>query len=101
MTDVRESTQRRTLTTLSVSQVVAGVGVAGAVPAGALLMFDVSGSEALSGLAQTFAVTGAALMALPLSRLTSRGGRRRTVLTGYSIGAMGAVLAVQIGRAHV
>jgi len=101
MTDVRESTQRRTLTTLSVSQVVAGVGVAGAVPAGALLMFDVSGSEALSGLAQTFAVTGAALMALPLSRLTSRGGRRRTVLTGYSIGAMGAFLAVLGGTVRV
>lgn len=94
MTDTRAIAQRRTLQTLSVTQIIAGVGVAGAVPAGALLMYDVSGSDALSGLAQTFAVTGAALMALPLARLTSRGGRRRTILTGYGIGAFGAFLAV-------
>lgn len=93
MSDLRATAQRRTLRTLSASQVVAGVGVAGAVPAGALLMYDVSGSEGLSGLAQTFTVTGAALMALPLARLTSRGGRRRTVLTGYCMGALGAFVA--------
>lgn len=101
MTDTRADAQRRTLQTLSVSQIIAGVGVAGAVPAGALLMFDVSGSEALSGLAQTFAVTGAALMALPLARLTSHGGRRRTILTGYGIGAFGAFLAVLGGSLRI
>lgn len=90
----RERAQTRTLRTLSVSQVIAGIGVAGAVPAGSLLMYDVSGSEALSGLAQTFTVTGAALMAIPLARLTSRGGRRATVVTGYGVGALGALLAV-------
>lgn len=94
MTDLQVSTQRRTLRTLSASQIIAGIGIAGAVPAGALLMYDVSGSEALSGLAQTFTVTGAAIMAIPLARLTSRGGRRLTVLTGYGIGAAGAFLAV-------
>lgn len=57
-------------------------------------MYEVSGSEALSGLAQTFTVTGAALMAIPLARLTSRGGRRLTVISGYGIGAIGALLAV-------
>ena len=97
MTDLQTSTQRRTLRTLSASQIIAGIGIAGAVPAGALLMYDVSGSEALSGLAQTFTVTGAALMAIPLARLTSQGGRRRTVLTGYGIGAVGAFLAVAGG----
>ena len=101
MIETREAGQRRTLQTLSVAQIVAGVGVAGAVPAGALLMFDVSGNEALSGLAQTFAVTGAALMALPLARLTSRGGRRRTILTGYGIGATGAFLAVLGGTLRI
>lgn len=97
MTDTRAVAQRHTLQTLSVSQIVSGIGVAGAVPAGALLMYDVSGNEALSGLAQTFAVTGAALMAIPLARLTSSGGRRRTVMTGYGIGALGAFLAVAGG----
>lgn len=89
--------QRRILTTLSISQVIAGIGVAGAGPAGALLVMDVSGSEALSGLAQTFSVLGAALMAVPLAGLTSRGGRRLALVSGYSIGASGALLTVAGG----
>ena len=86
--------QRRILSTLSASQIVAGVGVAGAGPAGALLVMEVSGSEALSGLAQTFSVLGAALMAIPLAGLTSRGGRRLALISGYMIGSAGAFLAV-------
>lgn len=86
--------QRRILTTLSASQIVAGIGVAGAGPAGALLVMEVSGSEALSGLAQTFSVLGAALMAIPLAGLTSRGGRRLALITGYLLGSTGAFLAV-------
>lgn len=95
--DVRGRARRRTLQTLSTAQVVAGVGVAGAVPAGALLVYDISGNDALSGLAQTFAVTGAALMAIPLARLTARGGRRLAVGVGYSIAALGAFMAVAGG----
>ena len=86
--------QKRILTTLSASQIVAGLGVAGAGPAGALLMNEVSGREALSGLAQTFSVLGAALMAIPLAGLTSRGGRRLALISGYVIGSFGAFLAV-------
>lgn len=93
----RESARRRTLQMLSVAQIVAGVGVAGAVPAGALLVYDISKSDALSGLAQTFAVTGAALMAIPLARLTARGGRRLAVGVGYGMAAFGAFLAVAGG----
>lgn len=93
----REAARRRTLQTLSAAQVVAGVGVAGAVPAGALLVYDISKSDALSGLAQTFSVTGAALMAIPLARLTARGGRRLAVGVGYSIAALGAFMAVAGG----
>lgn len=89
--------QRKILTTLSISQVIAGIGVAGAGPAGALLVMDVSGSEALSGLAQTFSVLGAALMAVPLAGLTSRGGRRLALVSGYTIGATGALLTVAGG----
>jgi MFS family permease len=96
-TPTRESARRRTLQTLSAAQIVAGVGVAGAVPAGALLVYDISKSDALSGLAQTFAVTGAALMAIPLARLTAKGGRRLAVGVGYSIAALGAFMAVAGG----
>lgn len=93
----RQHARQRTLRTLSVTQIVAGVGVAGAVPAGALLVYDISGNDALSGLAQTFAVTGAALMAIPLARLTAKGGRRLAVGVGYSVAALGAFMAVAGG----
>ncbi len=91
--------QKKILSVLSISQIIAGVGVAGAGPAGALLVMEVSGSEALSGLAQSFSVLGAALMAVPLAGLTSRGGRRLALVSGYGIGSIGALLAVLGGFA--
>ena len=92
--DAIVSVRRRTIQTLSAAQVFSGIGVAGAVPAGGLLVLEVSGSESLSGLAQTFSVLGAALMAIPLASLTVRGGRRLALSTGYIIGAIGAAAAV-------
>ncbi len=105
MTDVTEFSshalvRRRTLQTLSVAQIIAGLGVAGAIPAGALLVLDISGSEAIAGLAQTFSILGAALMAIPLARITQIGGRRAALSTGYSIGAVGAVITVIGGASH-
>ena len=94
MSDSKGRARVRTLRTLSLAQVFSGIGVAGAVPAGALLVFDVSGNESLSGLAQTFSVFGAALMAIPLASLTARGGRRLALSVGYLMGALGATFAV-------
>ena len=94
MSDIKSRARVRTLRTLSLAQVFSGIGVAGAVPAGALLVFDVSGNESLSGLAQTFSVFGAALMAIPLASLTARGGRRLALSVGYLMGALGATFAV-------
>ncbi len=91
---VRARARTRTLRTLATSQIVAGVGVAGLGTAGALLVYDITGDESLSGLAQTFSVTGAALMAVPLARLTARGGRRLAIGSGYAISSLGALLAV-------
>jgi MFS family permease len=93
--------RRNTLRTLSIAQIISGLGVAGAVPAGALLVLDISGSEALAGLAQTFSVLGAALMAIPLARITQRGGRRAALSTGYTIGAVGALLTVFGGSMRI
>lgn len=89
-----KATQARTLRTLASGHVLAGLGIAGAVPAGSLLVLDVTGSEAVSGLAQTFGTIGAAVMAIPLSRLTVQGGRRLALTTGYLVGAIGATLAI-------
>ena len=86
--------QRRTVGTLAGSQVLSGIAVAGSVAAGSLIAVSVSGSEAVAGLAQTFGVLGAALLALPLARIALSRGRRASLATGYSIGAAGAVIVI-------
>jgi len=86
--------QHRTVRTLASAQVLSGVGVAGTVAAGSLLVSSITDSETLAGLAQTSAVLGAAALALPLARLTGRGGRRYALSVGYTAGAIGSVFAI-------
>lgn len=97
--DVR-TVQRRSLGVLSGTQALVGLAVAGSIPAGALIAEGVAGNEAAAGFAQTFGVTGAALAALPLARLTLSGGRRRALTAGVLTAALGAVLVV-IGAAQL
>ena len=89
-----ESHQRKIVRVLGLAQVLNGIGVAGTVAAGSLLVSSITKSDGLSGLAQTISVLGAAVMALPLARLTQSGGRRLALTSGYSIGVVGAVLAI-------
>jgi MFS family permease len=91
--------QHRVVRTLAAAQVLSGVGVAGTVAAGSLLVSSITDSETLAGLAQTSAVLGAAALALPLARLTSKGGRRLALSVGYFAGVIGSVLAI-LGGAH-
>ena len=91
--------QKRVVRTLGAAQVLNGVGVAGTVAAGSLLVAAISDSESLAGLAQTTSVLGAAMMALPLARLTQKGGRRLALMSGYLIGVLGAIFAI-IGGAE-
>ena len=51
----------------------------------------------MAGLAQTFQVLGTAAAAYGLARVMRRRGRRVGLVTGYLIGATGAVLAVVAG----
>lgn len=91
--------QHRTVRTLAAAQVLNGVGVAGTVAAGSLLVSSITDSETLAGLAQTSAVLGAAALALPLARLTAHGGRRLALSVGYISGVIGSVFAI-LGGAH-
>jgi MFS family permease len=91
--------QKRVIQTLSAAQILNGIGTAGTVAAGSLLVASISNSESLAGLAQTTTVLGAAMMALPLARLTQKGGRRLSLISGFSIGGLGAVLAI-LGGIH-
>ena len=87
-------TETRTVRVLASAQVLNGLGVAGTVAAGSLLVASITDSETLAGLAQTSSVLGAAALALPLARLTQRGGRRLALSVGYLSGVVGSLLAI-------
>ena len=89
--------QNKVVKTLATAQVLSGVGVAGTVAAGSLLVSSITDSETLAGLAQTSAVLGAAALALPLARLTAKGGRRLALSVGYIAGVIGSIFAITGG----
>ena len=86
--------QERTVKVLAAAQILNGVGVAGTVAAGSLLVSSITDSESLAGLAQTSSILGAAALAIPLARLTARGGRRLALSVGYLSGVLGSILAI-------
>ena len=92
--------QRKVVKTLAGAQVLSGIGVAGTVAAGSLLVASISNSETLAGLAQTSAVLGAAALALPLARITAKGGRRAALSIGYFTGFVGSIFAIWGGTSR-
>jgi MFS family permease len=93
--------QRRTLGVLVSTQIVGGVGVAIGFAVGALLAQSLAGT-AVSGLAASAAVVGAALLAVPVTRLMRVRGRRPGLVLAYALAAAGAALIVlAAGRGSV
>ncbi len=82
--------QKRVLRTLMTGQVLSGFGVGATFSAGAMLAEMISGSAAWSGAASTFSTLGAALWAIPLSRLAVARGRRVALATGGALAVVGA-----------
>ena len=89
--------QRRTLGTLVVAQSLGGVGITAGIAVAALLAEEITGSETLAGLAQTFQVLGAAFASFLLAHLMGIRGRRPGLVLGYALGAAGAALCVVAG----
>lgn len=89
--------QRRTVRVLVLTQAVGAVGITIGIATASLLARDLSGSETLSGLAQTAQVLGAAVISFLLAPLMARRGRRAGLVTGYLVGAGGGLLAVLSG----
>ncbi len=85
--------QRRTLVLLAVTQVIGGVGVTVGIAVGALLAARLAG-PGMAGLTQSGGVVGAALLVIPVSRLMQKRGRRPGLALAYTVGLVGAVLAV-------
>ncbi len=85
--------QRRTLGLLFGTQIIGGIGVTIGVAVGALLAVRIAGT-AVAGLTQSAAVVGAALLAIPITRIMNGYGRRPGLVVAYLVGAAGAVLVV-------
>ena len=88
---------RRTVRVLVLTQAVGAVGITIGIATASLLARDLSGSESLSGLAQTAQVLGAAVISFLLAPLMARRGRRAGLVTGYLVGACGGLCAVLAG----
>ncbi len=86
--------QRRTVGVLSGAVALAGIGVTVGITVGGLLAREVAGSDAAAGLGQTAGVLGAAVLAVPLARLSDRAGRRAGLATGYAVAVGGALVTV-------
>lgn len=86
--------RRRITAVLIASQILGGLGVATGIALAAVLAQQVSGTEALSGLAPTATVAGTALLSMPLAALMTARGRRPGLVLAYVIGALGAGVVV-------
>ena len=86
--------QRRTVLILAAGTILGGLGVGAGFSAGALLISEVTGNTALSGLAATMNAVGAALAGIPLARLAARRGRRLALSLGNLIAVVGAVIVI-------
>jgi MFS family permease len=82
--------QRRTLRLLFSTQIIGGVGVAVGLSVGTLLAADMAGVGA-AGLAQSVAVVGSALLAVPAVRIMRQYGRGPGLAAAYLAAALGGV----------
>lgn len=85
--------QRRVLRVLAVTQVLGAAGVTIGLAVSTLIAAVLAESDVVGGLAQTSAVLGAALFAVPAARVAARRGRRPALVFGYGAGAIGAAVA--------
>lgn len=86
--------QRRAVWVLSLGQVLGGIAFGATVSLGAVLAAEISGDEALSGLATAAVTLGTALIAIPLARLARLRGRRLSLTIGMVIALVGVMLVV-------
>jgi MFS family permease len=82
-----------------VTQVVGSLGVGAGLTIGTLLVKDISGSSGWAGLATVVQVIGAATVTVPLATLATRVGRRPALTLGWSIAAIGALVAMRAAAA--
>lgn len=90
--------QRRTVTVLAAGQVLGGLAFGATVSLGAVLAQQLSGQDALSGLATAGVTLGTAILAIPLARLARARGRRLALSVGMLIALVGVIIVVTAVR---
>ena len=71
-----------------------GLGVTVGITVGGLLARDVAGTDSAAGLGATASVLGAAVLAVPLARISDRSGRRVGLAAGFAVAVLGALVTV-------
>jgi len=90
----RQVLQRRTLVTLSISQVLGSAGLTSGITVGGLIAKDLLDGDTFAGLSTASLTIGSALGSAQLARLMTERGRRPGLVTGYTVAVLGAVLAI-------
>ncbi|MBK0420213.1 MFS transporter [Leucobacter sp. CSA1] len=90
----RRRVQRRTVLVLSTATVLAGFATGASLSVGALVLAELSGNDAISGLASAVFNGGAAIAGIPLARIAARRGRRSALVAGSAVAVAGAVVAI-------
>lgn len=82
---------RRTLTTVIISQVFGGAGLAAGITVGALLAQDMLGTDSFTGVPTALFTLGSAAAAFLVGRLSQRYGRNLGLGMGFLAGSLGAI----------
>ena len=85
--------QLRTQKVLMGSVMAGGAALAAAFSSAAVLAKDITGSDTLAGLAAASLSAGSAIATLPVARRMFRHGRRVGLMTGWTVGGIGALVA--------
>ncbi|WP_210480760.1 MFS transporter [Naasia sp. SYSU D00948] len=95
-----DALQRRTVATMTLAQVFSALGNGSTLALGSILAVDLSGDEAFAGATTTALTLAPALLAVPLSGLAVRRGRRVALTTGLAGATVGTLLIVAaiVGR---
>lgn len=94
--------QRRTLVTLQMAQVPGQAAIAGVVAVSALLAKELlDGNDRLGGTGGAAFTMGAALLAVPLSGLMRRRGRRYGLMLAFGLGTVGAAITAVSGETGI
>ena len=96
----READRSRALRTLFAG---VGLGSTGYIAAGtvsAIVATELAGTSSLAGIPAATVVLGSAFGSAWLSALMARRGRRAGLITGYTVGTVGALIVLTAGFAH-